>query len=244
MDNTLYVGLSRQMTLRRELDIVANNMANADTTGFKVESLMVGEEPGAPAETASAPKPVKFVLDRGLARDFGQGAFNETGNDFDFAIEGDGFFKVQTVEGDRYTRNGRFGVDDQGQLTTQAGEPVLGDGGPITIDPKKGAFHVAIDGTVSQGAEVVGKLQAFRFDDKASLEKTGDNLFRNISNLQPQAAPDAKVRQGMLEASNVKPIIEMTKLIEISRAYESVTRMMESANELTRRSVERLGRVN
>lgn len=244
MDNTLYVGLSRQMTLRRELDIVANNMANADTTGFKAESLMLAEEPGKPAQTAMAPKPAKFVLDRGLARDFGQGALNETGNSFDFAIEGDGFFKIQTAEGERYTRNGQFSVDDQGQITTQAGEVVLGEGGPIAIDFKKGPVAVAQDGTVSQGLEIIGRLTAFRFDDKASLEKSGDNQFRNVSNLQPQAAPDAKVRQGMLEASNVKPIIEMTRLIEISRAYESVTRMMEQTNELTRRSVERLGRVS
>lgn len=244
MDNTLYVGLSRQMTLRRELDIVANNMANADTAGFKVESLMVGTEPGAPAQTAQAPRPAKFVLDRGLARDFGQGVLNETGNDFDFAIEGDAFFRVQTAEGERYTRNGQFTIDDQGQLTSQAGQVVLGDGGPIVVDFKKGPVAVGADGTVSQGQEIIGKLAVYRFDDRASLEKTGDNLFRNVSNLQPQAAPDAKVRQGMLEGSNVKPILEMTRLIEISRAYESVTRMMESANELTRRSVERLGRVS
>ena len=244
MDNTLYVGLSRQMTLRRELDIVANNMANADTAGFKVESLMVGTEPGAPAQTAQAPRPAKFVLDRGLARDFGQGSLNETGNTFDFAIEGDAFFRVQTAEGERYTRNGQFTVDDQGQLTTQSGQVVLGDGGPIVVDFQKGPVAVGQDGTVSQGQEIIGKLAVYRFDDRASLEKTGDNLFRNVSNLQPQAAPDAKVRQGMLEGSNVKPILEMTKLIEISRAYESVTRMMESANELTRRSVERLGRVS
>ncbi|MCC7267046.1 MAG: flagellar basal-body rod protein FlgF [Caulobacteraceae bacterium] len=244
MDNTLYVGLSRQMTLRRELDIVANNMANADTTGFKVESLMTGAEPGNRARTAQAPGPVKFVLDRGLARDFGQGSLNETGNAFDFAIEGDGFFRVQTAEGERYTRNGQFTVDDQGQLTTQAGEVVQGDGGPIVVDFKKGPVAVGDDGSVSQGQEIIGKLAVWRFDDRASLEKAGDNLFRNISNLQPQAAPDAKVRQGMLEASNVKPILEMTRLIEISRAYESITRMMESTNELTRRSVERLGRVS
>lgn len=244
MDNTLYVGLSRQMTLRRELDVVANNMANADTAGFKVESLMTGAEPGDRSRTAQAPGPAKFVLDRGLARDFGQGSLNETGNAFDFAIEGDAFFRVQTAEGERFTRNGQFTVDDQGQITTQAGQVVQGDGGPIVVDFKKGPVAVGDDGTVSQGQEIIGKLAVYRFDDRASLEKTGDNLFRNISNLQPQAAPDAKVRQGMLEGSNVKPILEMTRLIEISRAYESITRMMESTNELTRRSVERLGRVS
>ena len=184
------------------------------------------------------------MLDRGVARDFGQGSLNETGNSFDFAIEGDAFFRVQTAEGERYTRNGQFTIDDQGQLTTQAGQVVQGDGGPIVVDFEKGPVAVGPDGTVSQGQEIIGKLAVYRFDDRASLEKTGDNLFRNVSNLQPQAAPDAKVRQGMLEASNVKPILEMTRLIEISRAYESVTRMMESTNELTRRSVERLGRVS
>lgn len=245
MDNALYVGLSRQMVLRRQMDIVANNIANADTTGFKVESLMEKTQPSAPAVTAGGPRPVKFVMDDGLARDFGQGTLRQTGGTFDLGVEGKGFFKISTPDGERYTRDGRFKMDETGRLTTQAGEPVLdAGGGEVTIDPEKGRVSIAEDGTISQGDEQVGKIGVVSFDSLSVLEKAGDNLYRNTSNLQPQAAPDSLVRQGMLEGSNVKPIVEITRMIEVNRAYESMTKMMDSAADLSRRSVERLGRLN
>ncbi len=244
MDNTLYVGLSRQMTLRRELDIIANNIANADTTGFKVESLMVGEAPQAPAQTFSAPKPVKFVLDRGVARDFGQGALHRTEGTLDVAIEGPGFFKISTPEGERYTRDGHFRMDELGRVTTQDGKAVLDEGGgEITIDPQKGAVMIGRDGTVSQGSERVGKIGAVTFDSLSVLEKNGDNLYKNTSNSQPAPASASLIRQGMLESSNVNSIAQITRMLEVTRAYESMAKMMDNAADLSRRSIERMGRV-
>jgi flagellar basal-body rod protein FlgF len=243
MDNALYVGLSRQMTLRRELDIVANNIANANTTGFKVEELMVRTEPAKPARTNGGSYPVKFVLDDGVARDFGQGALTQTGGDFDLAIEGQGFFKVSTAGGERYTRDGRFTMAPDGKLVTQNGAAVLDEGGgEILIDPLKGPVTFGKNGTVSQGAELLGKIAVVRPTDLASFRKDGDNLYRNTTNDTPQAAPDAKVHQGMLEASNVQSITQITKLIEVSRAYESVAKMMDQTAELSRSAVERLGK--
>ena len=244
MDNALYVGLSRQMVLRREMDIIANNIANADTSGFKVESLMTKEQPGPPAFTLQGPKPVKFVAADGVARDFGQGGLRRTDAPLDLAIEGQGFFKVTTKDGDRYTRDGRFRTDDLGRLTTQAGQTVADEGGgEITLDLQKGQITIAPDGTVSQGSERVGKVGVFKFDTLSVLEKKGDNLLANTSNSQPAPAIDAKVRQGMLEESNVKPILEITRMIEVSRAYEQVTRMMDSQAELTRSTITRMGRL-
>lgn len=244
MDNAVYVGLSRQMMLRRELDIVANNIANSDTTGFKVESLMAKAQPLAPAVTQGGPRPVKFVADAGVARDFGQGALHRTEAPLDLGVEGNGFFKVSGPEGERYTRDGHFRTDERGKLTTQGGMGVLDEGGgEIILDPEKGAVTIASDGTVSQGAERVGKVAVVRFEDRSVLEKDGDNLYRNTSNLQPQAAPDARVRQGMLESSNVRPIVEITRMMEVTRAYESMTRLVESETDLARRTVERMGRV-
>jgi flagellar basal-body rod protein FlgF len=244
MDNALYVGLSRQMVLRREMDIVANNIANADTTGFKVESLMTKEQPGPPAFTLQGPRPVKFVAAAGVARDFGQGALHRTDAPLDLAIEGQGFFKITTKDGDRYTRDGRFRTDDTGRLTTQAGQLVLDEGGgEIALDLQKGQITIATDGTVSQGAERVGKVGVYKFDTLSVLEKTGDNLLQNTSNSQPAPATGAKVRQGMLETSNVQPIVEITRMIEVSRAYEQVTRMMDSQAELTRTTITRMGRL-
>src|SRR3954471_12660459 len=129
MDNALYVGLSRQIVLKRQMDIVANNIANADTNGFKVESLMTKEVPGPPAFTLQGPRPVKFVGEDGVARDFGQGGLRRTDAPLDVAIEGPGFFQVTTASGPRYTRDGGFRMDDTGRLTTAAGQPVADDGG-------------------------------------------------------------------------------------------------------------------
>jgi flagellar basal-body rod protein FlgF len=244
MDNALYVGLSRQMVLRREMDLVANNIANADTNGFKVESLMTTETPGPPAFTLEGPKPVKFVAANGVARDFGQGALRRTDAPFDMAIDGKGFFKVATKNGDRFTRDGHFRVDDQGRVVTQAGDPVADDGGgEITIDPQKGGeVTVADDGTVSQGSERVAKIGVYEFANLGALDKAGDNLYANASNQQPTQATDAKVRQGMLEGSNVNPILEITRMIEVSRSYEQTAQMMSSEQDLSRNSIARLGR--
>jgi flagellar basal-body rod protein FlgF len=151
LDNATYVGLSRQMTLRRELDIVANNVANSDTAGFKIESLMTGTEQRRPAKDAMLPHAVRFVLDTGVARDFSQGALRRTDNDLDVAIEGDAFLTIQTANGERYTRDGRLRIDAGGQMVTQTGDPVLGEGGePLTLRVDGPSPSIASDGTISQ----------------------------------------------------------------------------------------------
>ncbi len=245
MENAAYIGLSRQMTLRRELDIVANNIANADTTGFKVEQLMVGTEVGARARNDNVRPGVSFVMDSGVGRDYGQGALQQTGRTLDFAIEGEGaFFTLQDGAGEAYTRDGAFTLDPEGRLTTQGGLPVLADGGEIILDPALGAVSVAPDGSISQNGQPVGRLSVVRFETLSVLEKGGDGLYRNTSNAQPMEATDARVRQGMLEGSNVNPILEITNLIEISRAYERITKLIEQSTDLSKRAVERLGRVN
>lgn len=243
MDNALYVGLSKQMTLRRDLDIVANNIANMDTAGFKLESLMTRTEPARPARTLGGPAPVKFVADAGVARDFKQGALTKTGATFDLGLEGQGFFEVTTPDGPRYTRDGRFTLDPNGRLVTQGGNAVSGEGGgEIVVDPAQGEVQIGQDGSITQAGQRLGKVSVVRFADLAALSKTGDNLLQNTTNIGPLPAPDTVVRQGMLESSNVQPVLEITRLIQITRAYDSITRMMEQTSDLSRRSVERLGK--
>ena len=179
-----------------------------------------------------------------MARDFGQGALLKTGGELDMSIEGKGFFQVQTPQGARFTRDGRFTTDPTGRLVTQAGAPVLdASGGEITVDMEKGQVSIGADGTMSQGDEQVGKVGMFAFANPGALEKAGDNLFRNGSNLAAAPATEAKLRQGFLEGSNVKPVLEITRMVEVSRAYESTAKMIDSAADLSRRAVDRLGRV-
>lgn len=248
MENAAYVALSRQMTLRRELDIVANNIANADTTGFKVEQLLVGTKIGERARNEAIKPGTSFVLDNGVGRDFGQGALKQTGRNLDFGIEGEGaFFTVKDGQpgaggGDAYTRDGAFTLDPQGKLVTKAGAAVQGDGGDIILDPVKGEVTVGEDGTITQGNLPVGRLTLARFETLSVLSKDGDGLYRNRSNTTPIDATGAKVHQGSVEGSNVNPLTQITSMIEISRAYEQASKMIENVNDLSRRSVERLGR--
>jgi flagellar basal-body rod protein FlgF len=240
MNTAIYVGLSRQTTLQRALSIVANNIANADTPGFKLESPMVQEEQATPRGSDG---PISYVLDNGVARDFGQGSLSSTGSPLDVAIDGDAFFSIQTGAGTRYTRDGRFSLDAQNRLVTQAGDLVMGAGGqPITLNPTAGEPTINEDGSVRQGAVTVGRIETVRFADVSVLSKEGDNLFSAPAGASAPA-PDARLHQAMVEASNVKPVIEITRLIEITRAYERVAKMMDQAGELSNRAIERLGRV-
>jgi flagellar basal-body rod protein FlgF len=244
MDNTMYVGLSRQMILQRELDVIANNVANVDTAGFKVESLMVQTDQEQLPSGGAAPATVNFVLDAGVARDFSQGSLKQTGAPLDVAIQGDGFFRISTPNGERYTRDGRFSMDGQGRLVTSSGQPVQGDGGDITIDPTKGPVKIAADGTVSQGTGILGKISVVGFASLSGLSKDGDGLYRNDSNLQPTPSSSAELRQGMVETSNVNAISQITHLIQVQRAYEAISQMVAQTGDLSKTTVDRLGRVS
>jgi len=244
MDNSIYVGLSRQMVLERELDIAANNLANVDTTGFKFEELITGADTvSAPAAAGSASAPVSFVSSTGVARDYSQGPLTQTGAPLDVAIDGKGFFTVNTASGPRYTRDGRFKLDPTGKLVTQDGDPVQGGGGDIQLDPKKGAVMISASGVISQAGQEVGKLSVVTFDSLAALSKDGANLYRNDSNLTPQPSTSAILKQGMLEGSNVQPVAQITRLIEISRAYDAVSTMMNNTADLSTTAIQRLGSI-
>jgi flagellar basal-body rod protein FlgF len=246
MDNVLYVGLSRQMVLQHEIEVIANNVANVDTTGFKVEGLMVQTDPEKVSKSGGGSplnNSVNFPLDAGVVRDFSQGELKRTGAPLDVGIQGDGFFKVQTANGERYTRDGAFTMDDQGRIVTAAGDPVQGDGGDITLDPKKGQPSISSDGTVSQLGAVVGKIALVNFDSLSALTKQGSGLFSNDTNLQTTTAT-GKIRQGVLEQSNVQPILQITRLIQVSRAYENVSQMMDQNSQLSTNAIDRLGKLS
>lgn len=246
MDNVAFVALSRQLNLQSDLDITANNLANLDTAGFKVENLIVNAYPAKPSKTDQILTPTAFSLDTAVGRDFTQGSLSRTGNDYDLAIEGAGvFFKVQTAKGERYTRDGRFTMSPGGTLQTRDGHDVLDDTGkPIQIQPNQGPPSVAPDGTISQNGQKVGKVGLARFASLSPLHKEGNNLLSSPLTTPPLPATDAKVRQGMVEGSNVNPIRQMTHLIEVQRAYERVSKISDANFQLSRDSVKRLGAVS
>lgn len=243
MDNTAYVALSQQTVLRRRLDVIANNLANVDTPGFKLESLLTRTERARPAADTDGPNPVSFVLDAGLGRDFSQGSLRQTSAPLDLALEGDGFFTVRTAQGDRYTRDGSFSMDPQGRLVTADGDAVLDDaGGEITLNAQAGEPTVAPDGSVSQAGQAIGRVGVARFANQGVLQKIGGNLYSAPANAAPVQATDTRVRQGYLESSNVQPITQITDMIEVQRAYERVSRIVDSTEDLSRNAIQRLGR--
>lgn len=242
MDNSLYIGLARQMTLRRELDITANNIANTSTAGFKAEHLLLETDTGSRARHQDGPDRLRFVDDWGLARDFRQGSMTQTGRPLDFAIEGEGFFVLETGAGDRFTRDGRFTLNDTGEIIASDGAKLLDDqGNPITVNPEGEELVMSESGQLYQGEALLGKVGVTSFTDLGLLEKVGDNRFRATQNDQREEA-DVMMRQGFTEHSNVNPILEMTRMMEVSRTYTSVSKMIQQSEDLSRRALERLGR--
>jgi flagellar basal-body rod protein FlgF len=238
METPTYIALSRQMVLRNEMDVVANNIANASTPGFKAEMMLMSEVE-LPAERGTE---LSYVQDFATALDFSPGSLRSTGNPLDVAVQGNGFFAVQTPDGVRYTRVGHFELDPNGTLVTPQGHTVLAGGGPITLNPDDGPVNIAEDGTISsdratggQQQVIYGQLDFVDFADRSKLTPAPDNMFA-AADQQPVEAT-GKIAQGMLEDSNVRPILEMTNLIEVTRNYQSMQRFMDSEHERMRRAI-------
>src|SRR5256884_3651708 len=204
MENTLLVGLSRQMVLERQMDVVANNVANVNTNGYKADRSMFQEYLASGAHEdnfLASDRRVSYVQDRTTFHDFSQGAAEETKNPLDVAIGGGGFLVVQTPAGERYTRDGALQINNQGQLVTAGGNPVLGNSGPIVFQPTDKEISIASDGNVSvlEGINRIdsgrGKLRVVRFADAQKLVKEGSNLY--LAGEAAAAQPDttAKIRQ-------------------------------------------------
>ncbi|OJJ11075.1 flagellar basal-body rod protein FlgF [Alphaproteobacteria bacterium AO1-B] len=244
MENVHLIGLSRQSALRNQLDVVANNMANINTTGFKSQRLLFEEYLMPVAEATEFQTPdetLSYVLDYQSITDFDTGAFKMTGNDLDLAIEGEGFFVVQMGDGtEAYTRDGAFVIDQNGQLVTSDGRPVLTTGGPITFSTEDGSVEIAKDGTISTELGIRGVIRVASFEDPQELEKQGDNLYRGENPGIPQRF---NVVQGALERSNVEGVYQVTQMIEVTRAYESITKMLKDVNDLRQQAIQVLGKL-
>jgi flagellar basal-body rod protein FlgF len=253
MENALLIGLSRQMSLHREIEVVANNIANLNTTGFKADNAIFEEYlmPGASAGQFAAPdRRMSYVQDRQTWHDLGQGPVERTGNPLDIAIDGEGFLVVQTPRGERYTRNGALQLNAQGQLVTTEGYQVLGESGAITLQAQDKDIMVSREGaiTVREGASAAsdairGKLRIVQFDRNQPLRKDGGSTFAAMQGAVPLAVTSPRVVQGSLEKSNVRSVIEMTRMIEVTRNYTQVAGILQSQSDMRRNAIDKLAEV-
>lgn len=236
MENSLLIGLSRQMTLRREMDVIANNLANMNTIGYKEETPVFEEFIMPTAKQDSADSTLSFVNDIGMYRNMADGGLTTTDNALDFALSGAGYFQVENEDGTFYTRNGHFQLNAQGQLSTPNGDLVLSDGGaPISFTADDGAIVVASDGTISTDNGQRGKLAVVTFENPREMRKIGSNLLQTGEEGQPAKA--TAIVQGALEASNVNAIEQMTSMIEVLRSYTSANKMIETAEDMKRKAI-------
>lgn len=245
MENTFLVGLSQQMATNRAMEVVANNLANLATPAFKREAVQfeqyVVPVQGTGAEGGGTVN-VSLVLDRGVVRDLSDGRLEQTGGSLDVAIGGKGYFVVQTPQGERYTRNGHFKLDEQGRVVTDDGYQVQSDGGAITLQPQDGDLRIARDGTLSTDLQLLGKLRIVQFADERALKKAGSSLY-DADGQAPEAAAKPSVSQGMLERSNVEPVIELAHMVEVMRAYQASADLTKSGEDLLKSAIEKLGAV-
>lgn len=243
LENTALIGLSHEMALRRQLEVIANNLANMNTAAFKSERVLFSEylvETGKGANRSS----ISYVLDKGTATNLEDGRLTTTGNPLDLAIEGRGYFVVGTDDGPRYTRNGHFKISPTGELVTGDNQTVLAKTGrPIKIGITDSDFRVNEDGSIVAKRGPIAVIDVVSFANDRALQKQGNGLYSTTPQNPPRPAEKTKVRQGMIEDSNVVPIIELTNMIELQKNFQSTRDYVDKDGDLRRKSIERLARI-
>lgn len=238
MDTPTYVSLSRQSGLLKELQLTANNVANIATTGYRSEGLIFAEM----VETLPTDGGAVAMTDaRVRYTDFTQGELARTGGTFDFGLQGEGFFQIETPQGLRLSRAGSFLPDAANELVTSDGYRVLDLGGaPIFVPPGANDIEVASDGTMSADGQPIAQLGIVTVEDQELMTREGGQFFvPPEGDLLP--AETASVFQGFIEQSNVNPVVEIARLIEVQRAYEQTQKMIEREDERIRNTIRTLG---
>ncbi|MDJ0825807.1 MAG: flagellar hook-basal body complex protein [Rhodobacter sp.] len=238
MDSAGYTSLTRQSGLMREMQAVANNIANISTTGFRREGLVFAEhvaalEPGEPS----------LSMARAHARhtDTGQGPLTQTGGSFDFAIEGEGFFLVETTAGQELTRAGAFTPSAEGELVTHDGARLLdGAGAPVFVPPDARSVSLAADGTLSADGRPLTQIGLWAPADPTDLARRAGVRFAAAGDLVP--AEGAAILQGFVENSNVDAVSEIARMIEVQHAYQMGQQFLDKEDERIRAVLQTLGR--
>lgn len=220
--------------LAEQYRAIAHNLANVSTPGYKrLQTSFVRVLEAAAAGAGEATSPPSGQISPDTTVDFRQGALTQTGHRLDLALDGSGFFVVESPDGTLYTRNGKFRTNAQGQLTDASGRTVVGEGGPLIIPTTVSLASVSVspDGTVAAGSQAIGKLKIVDFEDPSQLTPVGDHCLEAPGTVQPIAAETTRVRQGFFESSNVSAIEELIGLITVTRLYEANVKALTVQDE-------------
>lgn len=238
MESPLLLALSRQLAIRDQMESIANNVANMSTPSYKGERTLFHEYLNGP----TGQKQVTFPQLKGLFRETQEGPIAATGNSLDVALRGKGFLVVEAPGGTRFTRDGHLSLNNKNQIVTQQGLPVLGvNNRPMTVPQDASSINIDKDGSIFAGDVRVGTFKLVAFENEQRLVRTGDGLFKTDAAELP--AKDAEVLQYSLEGSNIQPVLEITRMIEASRIYQSAQNIVSSEDERIRKTIERLAKV-
>jgi flagellar basal-body rod protein FlgF len=241
MDITSSVATSRLVAQQRSLDVVADNLANANTPGYKAERVQFSDWLSRQSSGTTPPggTPIAYTQDRATWREQAAGTITHTGNPFDLAVTGDGYFTVNTPAGPRLTRDGRFGLLPSGTVADTAGNAVLDSNGqPIQVAPTDTQITIAGDGTVSSQNGQIGKIGVVQPGNPMLLTAEGNTLFASGSTTAPVAAP--AIEQGAVEESNVQPVLEVTRMIDGERQFEFMTQLVQAESDRQQNAIEKL----
>lgn len=235
METAGYATLSRQTGLMREMRVVANNIANSATTGYRSEGLIFSEY----VQSAPGQQSMSMARANIYNTSMEQGQLTKTNGTFDFAIEGDAFFMVETPQGQRLTRSGAFSSTAQGDLVTMDGHRVMDAGGaPLFVPTDADSFQVGSDGTLSADGQPLGQIGLFKPVEMHTMSREDGVMFRVDGEIEP--ALEGRVLQGFLEGSNVNAIQQVSRMIEIQRAYEMGQSFLTTEDERIRAAIKNL----
>ena len=241
MENTTYVALSRLDAQQRAMDVIANNIANANTDGYKAQRVLFSDylsrQHGVDAPIGGAE--LAYTQDRATYLDQKDGSLSQTGNPLDLALTGPGFFTVSTAAGPRLTRSGRFGMLSDGHISDASGNLLLDTTGkPIQLSPSDTNIQVKGDGTISTANGPVGQIGVVTVDDINQLVPEGGKLYRANSGTTPVVRP--KVTQGVVESSNVQPITELTRMMQTEKEFQIVSQFIESEGQRQQSAIDKI----
>lgn len=239
MDRGVFVALSGALAQEKRMELLSDNLANVNTAGFKKQNAVFADS--FPAVMSRMSPRVYSTIDD-IVTDMTPGVLEKTDRSLDMAIEGDGFFVVETPQGNRYTRDGSFTISSNGVLMTREGFPLVGEQGEISLTGSD--IAVDPDGTIENNGIAAGRLKLVTFKDTSGLMREGHMFAQRVdaSTVEVPVGPETRVIQGYVESSNVNAVRAMTEMIEAMRSYETHAKMIKTMDDMTRRAIDEVGR--